>query len=233
MPAFLIEFIRFDQLFGQTPLETQQERWNRIFEGHATMRPIYDDWLDKYADVFNASKDTPIIDLGCGFGNNTLYLYERGHQVISCDFAEAALKRLSCFVPNPVTRLFDLRQRFPVRDSAAKIVVADLCLHYFSQAETLGIIAEIRRILGDGGWLFSRVNSVNDINYGAGEGTAIEPFYFEQDGNRKRFFTEASLRAFFAEWKIIALQEYAMSRYGKLKIVWELAATKQINFLCR
>ena len=149
-------------------METQQERWNRIFEESETKRPVYDDWLAKYGEVFDASKDTPIIDLGCGFGNNTFYLYERGYQVISCDFAEAALQRLSHFVPNSVTRLFDLCSRFPFEDGAAKIVVADLCIHYFSEAETKGIIAEIRRVLSDGGWLFSRVNSVKDLNYGAG-----------------------------------------------------------------
>jgi len=207
-------------------LETQQERWNRIFEGYGTKRPIYDDWLDKYSEILSTSKGTPVIDLGCGLGNNTLYLYEQGYQVISCDFAEAALQRLSHFLPNLITRLFDLRSRFPFQDGAARIVVADLCLHYFSEAETTGIIAEIRRILGDGGWLFSRVNSVNDIYYGAGEGTAIEPLYYEQNGERKRFFDESSLRVFLAEWKVKALHEYVMSRYGKPKMVWELAAQK-------
>jgi len=210
----------------KSPLEIQKERWNRIFEAYGTKPPIYDDWLDKYSDIFDASKDTPIIDLGCGSGNNTLYLDKQGYQVISCDFVEAALQRLSHFIPNPVTRLFDLCRRFPFEDGIAKIVVADLCLHYFSEAETMSIIAEIRRILSNGGWLFSRVNSVKDIYYGAGEGTAIESSYYEQDGGRKRFFDEASLRAFFAEWKIKALHECEMNRYEKPKIVWELAAHK-------
>ena len=208
------------------PLENPQKRWNRIFGDYGTERPVYDDWLDKYGEVFAASKDTPIIDLGCGSGNNTLYLHEQGYQVISCDFAEAALQRLAHFVPNPVTRLFDLRSRFPFENGVAKIVVADLCLHYFSEAETVGIIAEIRRILSDGGWLFSRVNSVNDIYYGAGEGIEIESFYYEQNGDRKRFFDEASLCVFFAEWRIKALHECTMNRYEKPKIVWELAAQK-------
>jgi SAM-dependent methyltransferase len=164
--------------------------------------------------------------LGCGSGNNTLYLYEHGYQVISCDFAEVALERLSHFIPNPITRLFDLRSRFPFADGEAKIVIADLCLHYFSEFETRGIIAEIRRILSDDGCLFTRVNSVKDIYYGAGEGTAIESFYYEQNGDRKRFLDEASLRAFFAEWKIKALHECEMIRYEKPKIVWELVAQK-------
>lgn len=206
------------------PQETQKERWNRIFAACGTTPPVYDDWLDKYTVVFDAAKDTPVIDLGCGSGNNTLYLSEHGYRVISCDFAEAALQRLFHFIPNPVTQLFDLRSRFPFPDGAARIVVADLCLHYFSKAETMGIIAEIRRILSNDGWLFSRVNSVKDIYYGAGEGTAIEACYYEQMEGRKRFFDEKSLNAFFAEWSIKALHECEMRRYEKPKIVWELAA---------
>jgi SAM-dependent methyltransferase len=207
-------------------MEIQRERWNRIFEEYGTKRPIYDNWLDKYGGVFDAHKDAPVIDLGCGSGNNTLYLYEKGYQVISCDFAEAALQRLSHFISNPVTRLFDLRSRFPFEDCAAKIVVADLCLHYFSEADTMGILAEIRRILTEDGWLFARFNSVKDIHYGAGEGTAIESFYYEKNGSRKRFFDEASLRAFFAEWKIKTLHECEVTRYEEPKVVWELAAQK-------
>ncbi len=204
----------------------QQKRWNRIFQDYGTQRPVYDDWLDKYREVLDASSDTPIIDLGCGFGNNTLYLHEHGYQVISCDFAEAALERLPHFIPDPATRLFDLRHRFPFDDGAARIVIADLCLHYFSRAETISVIAEIRRILIDGGGLFSRVNSTNDVYHGAGEGTEIEPLFYEQNDSRKRFFDEASLRDFFAEWKITSLRECEMLRYDKPKMVWELAARK-------
>ncbi len=172
------------------------------------------------------SKDTPVIDLGCGAGNNTLYLCERGNRVISCDFANAALERLSHFIPNPDTRLFDLRGRFPFEDGAAKIVVADLCLHYFSKAETSGVIAEIRRILRDGGWLFSRVNSVKDVHHGAGKGDVIEPSYYELNGERKRFFDEASLRSLFCEWEIRSLHECKIMRFEKPKVAWELAAQK-------
>jgi hypothetical protein len=106
---------------GRTPLRTQRERWNRIFNDYGTKRPPYDGWLGKYTDIFNASKETPVIDLGCGSGNNTLYPHEQAYQVIACDFAEAALQRLSHFIPNPVTQLFDLRSRSPLNDGAAKI----------------------------------------------------------------------------------------------------------------
>jgi hypothetical protein len=88
------------------------------------------------------------------------------------------------------------------------------------------ILAEIRRILSEGGWLFSRVNSVKDVYHGAGEGTVIEPFYYEQNGNRKRFFDEPSLHSFLAEWEIKTLRECEMKRYDKPKIVWEFAAQK-------
>jgi hypothetical protein len=51
----------------------------------------------------------------------------------------------------------------------------------------------------------------------AQEGMAIEPFYFEQNGERKRFFDEPSLRV-FAEWKI---RRFAVQNEPeKPKIVW-------------
>ena len=59
----------------------------------------YDSWLDNYSDVIDGCQ-SEIIDLGCGVtGNNTLYLIQKGKKVISCDFAEEALKVIDENIP--------------------------------------------------------------------------------------------------------------------------------------
>lgn len=45
------------------------------------------------------------------------------------------------------------------------------------------ILNEIRRILVPGGHLLARVNSINDVNHGAGQGTEVEHhLYRTEDG---------------------------------------------------
>ena len=70
--------------------------WNNLHKNFAlNNKPKYDEWLDEFETII-LNVETEIIDLGCGVtGNNTLYLLEKRKKVISCDFAEEALKKLT------------------------------------------------------------------------------------------------------------------------------------------
>ncbi len=200
--------------------------WNEQYMASGNKSVIYDLWLDKYEPILHASKDTPIIDLGCGLGNDTLYLYERHYKVISCDYSEEALKKLELFIENPITKLFNMKDGLPFESESAKVVIADLSLHYFSWSETKKIVNEIKRVLKENGFLLLRVNSVKDTNYGAGKGIIIEKNYYNIDGHLKRFFDREQLEKLFIDWKIKYNKEYEMNRYTNSKILWEMAVQK-------
>ena len=65
--------------------------WSKSRKG----KPVYDQWLDEYLRIIN--QDDTILDLGCGNGANTLYLIERGYQVLSVDYALEALQNVKDF----------------------------------------------------------------------------------------------------------------------------------------
>lgn len=209
-----------------TAHETEQAYWNRAFGKLDIGRPKYDDWLDRHAELLQRSASVPVVDLGCGYGCDTLYLTERGFQVISCDLSDEALRRIREHIPAVETRQLNMLDGLPFADASVRVIVADLSLHYFSWRDTVRVAADIRRVLGHGGVLLARFNSVRDVNYGAGVGTEVEPGYFEHEGRRKRFFTEEDLRKLFApsDWELQDLQETDMLRYGAPKKCWELAA---------
>lgn len=207
-------------------MEDARIYWNKHYMAGGNKSVIYDLWLDKYESILHASKDIPIIDLGCGLGNDTLYLYERQYKVISCDYSEEALKKLELFMDNPITKLFNMKDGLPFESESVKVVIADLSLHYFSWAETKKIVNEIKRVLKENGFLLLRVNSVKDTNYGAGKGIIIEKNYYNIDGHLKRFFDREQLEKLFIDWKIKYSKEYEMNRYINSKILWEMAVQK-------
>lgn len=99
-------------------------------------------------------------------------------------------------------------------DESFELVIADLCIHYFREKDTIKNIDEIRRVLKDGGHLIFRVNSIHDVNHGAGKGTDIEPHLFEtSDGRLKRFFDDEDAKSFFKDFHIEYLNEKIMTRY--------------------
>lgn len=207
-------------------MNSQKEFWNMLYGSVQDRKLQYDLWLDKYADLLSKSKDLPIIDLGCGLGNNTLYLTERSYKVIPCDFSEEALKGLNKIIDNLDTKCFDFRDGLPFASGSTKVIIADLSLHYFTWSETLKILKEIQRVLMSGGVLLCRVNSTKDMNYGAGHGTQLEKNYYNIEGKLKRFFDEEQLRELFEEWEIQYIKETEINRYKMRKVLWELSLKK-------
>jgi SAM-dependent methyltransferase len=195
--------------------------WNQSFS-RPKLRPIYDDWLDKHSNELNNSNDMPIVDLGCGIGNNTLYLLERNYQVVSCDISEVALHKLRTFIPNAVTRQFDMIKGIPFEDSSVRIIIADLSLHYFSEEDTFNLLNDLNRILETHGLLICRLNSVKNLK-------EDQEYFLEVGGLWRRYFDEDQINYFFdsTHWEIIYMKENIMNRYSTNKVVWEISMRKK------
>lgn len=192
--------------------------------------PVYDNWLDNYKEVLDSNKNSEILDLGCGIGADTLYLNERGFNVLSCDFSLEALKNIEENIINSKTMYLDMLDKFPFEDESFLLIIADLSLHYFDNETTIHIMNEIRRILKKNGILLSRVASVNDFNFGAGIGEELEKnFYFEGDYT-KRFFDREDVNKYFGIIGEVESFETSMIRneeeYSKPKILYQIKVKK-------
>ncbi|WP_028551720.1 class I SAM-dependent methyltransferase [Paenibacillus sp. UNC451MF] len=201
--------------------------WNHIYTDLELSRPEYDEWLIKHESILEGSRNIPIIDLGCGAGGDSLFLTERGYRVIACDWSEEALSKLQLHIPLAETCKVDLREELPFLSDSAQVIIADLSLHYFSWKKTELILQELQRVLLPGGHLLCRVNSIHDIHFGAGEGIEIEPNYYEQNGQYKRFFDKDQVIQLFKRWSLVYYLETTMNRYHKPKRLWEIAAVNQ------
>lgn len=180
-----------------------------------------DDWLEQFDSIIEAC-NMPILDLGCGSGNDTLYFIEKGKKVIACDQSLNAINNIQKNFPEALdAKCFNMLDGFEFEDDFFGIICADLSLHYFTESDTRKILKEIRRILVPGGHLFVRVNSVNDINHGAGQGIEVEHhLYRTEEGMLKRFFDEVDVKRLFSDFKIVFCEEQKMLRYSSEKIVF-------------
>lgn len=102
----------------------------------------------------------------------------------------------------------------PLDDNSADLIIADLSLHYFNKNDTIYIINEIKRVLSNNGHLIFIVNSINDVNHGAGKGKEVEKNLFLTNDNRlKRFFDIEDINYFFGSFEIAYIKEEIMTRY--------------------
>lgn len=193
--------------------------------------PVYDLWLDEYKNILDENKDNEILDLGCGIGADTLYLLERGYNVLSCDFSVEALKSIENNIPNSKTFYLDMMKKFPIDDKKYSLIIADLSLHYFNNETTIHIMKEIKRILKDGGVLLARVASVNDFNFGAGQGEKQENNCYFEGAYTKRFFDLEDVNKYFSIIGDVEAKESQMTRdeeeYSKSKVLYTIKVEKR------
>lgn len=192
--------------------------------------PVYDNWLDVYNEVLDSNKNSEILDLGCGNGADTLYLIEKGFNVLSCDFSTEALNNIKNSISKSKTMYLDMIDNFPFKDESFSIIIADLSLHYFDNEITIHIMNEIKRVLKNDGVLLARVASVNDFNFGAGVGEQLEKnFYFEGDYT-KRFFDFEDVNKYFGIIGQVEFSETSMIRneeeYSKPKMLYTVKVKK-------
>lgn len=201
------------------------EMWDNWSKKRSSI-PVYDLWLDEYKDILEQNKKNTILDLGCGIGADTLYLLERGYDVLSCDFSNEALKSIRDNIPNSKTLYLDMMKDFSIEDNSYSLIIADLSLHYFDNATTIHIMNEIKRILKQDGILLARVASVNDFNFGAGVGQELEKNYYFEGDYTKRFFDLEDVNKYFGIIGSVETEETQMTRneaeYSKPKMLYKI-----------
>ena len=221
----LFLFVCYNENIGEENMKFK-DFWDNAQATYSTNGEEYSSWLDKYAERFSMC-ETKVLDLGCGIGYDSEYLTKKGLEVIAGDFSEVALRRLRERVPNVKTIILDISEPLPFEDSSFDLIIADLSLHYFDEKTTGKIMGEIKRILTSRGCLLARVNSIYDVNHGAGDGEKLEENYYFVGGYNKRFFTLVDAKKFFSIIGKVEANEENMSRYNKPKMVIEVEAEKQ------
>jgi SAM-dependent methyltransferase len=177
-----------------------------------------DTWLERHTGQLT---QTPRLELGCGEGRDSQWLFSHGVDVIAADLAADALKAHATRLPNVPRVRLDLGLPLPFAPGTFGTVIASLSLHYFSRANTARVFDAIRACLRGGGILLLRVNSTRDVYFGARGHAEIEPNFYRVRTRTKRFFEAADIEQLAATgWALDLLEAATIDRYDRPKHVW-------------
>ena len=190
--------------------------------------PGRDPWLDPWLPLITErAAGAPVLEIGCGSGADTATLCDAGLQVLAFDLSAEAIERARQRVPGARFLVRDVRDDFPVGPGGTGVVVASLSLHYFGWAETQALFERVRRTLWPGGLLVCRLNSTEDVHFGAVGHETIEPLYYRVDGQPKRFFDRTSVDAVLAAgWAPLSVAHKLTDKYLRPKALWEIVCTR-------
>jgi SAM-dependent methyltransferase len=140
-----------------------------------------------------------VLDLGCGYGRDSLYFAQQGFEVVALDCSPAAIAMLQnrlagLELAGRITPIVaDALQGIPAPDGHFDAVYAYLffCLA-FTDADLTRLFAECARVLKPDGLLAGTVRSDRDPSYGKGE--LVEPDMFALPNAVRHFFRKEYLR---------------------------------------
>lgn len=202
--------------------------WDQVFSRLDGSSGGEDAWLQRWRNLLEADRTAPVLDLGCGAGEDARSLTRWGLEVVAADFSREALKLTLRRAPEARTQRLDLTRGLPFPDAHFGAIVASLSLHYFPWQKTVEILWDVRRCLVPGGYLLARVNSTRDARYAAAEKEELEPNFYLVDGHPRRLFDRRSVDALFARgWDLTSVAERTTGRYGDEKTLWEVVAKKR------
>ena len=127
-----------------------------------------------------------------------------------------------------------MSERLPFGDKQFDAVMSNVAAHMFSDEVTRRLLAEVKRVLRDGGLVLLHVNSDADRELRAPRRPVkveLEPNYvLEESGQTVRFFSRDYLRSILADWTVheIVHVEIPNSATGRpSKRVWRIVATRE------
>lgn len=188
-----------------------------------------DPWLDRWLPLISQRGiSSPVLEIGCGFGDDTVTLIQAGLNVLAFDLSPECVATAQQRAPKALIECRDTRDPLPDAAINLELIVASLSLHYFPWAETQAIVHRIWNGLRPGALFLCRLNSSEDVNFGAGQGELIEENFYQDQGHHKRFFDPASVDKLFGEqWHRISVHHMTSHKYIKPKAMWELVLEKR------
>lgn len=154
-------------------------------------------------------KGQSLLDLGCGYGIDSLFFARKGVKVTALDFSSSSVAYLQEHLTkdtekNVTVMQHDLSKKLPFPDNSFDAVYAHLSIHYFDDATTQKIVDEVRRVLKPRGLFFVKCKSVDDALYGKGKKVGEDMFLEEYV---RHFFRKDFMASLLSKWDIVMLRK--------------------------
>ncbi|MBD9105305.1 class I SAM-dependent methyltransferase [bacterium] len=173
---------------------------NNYWDGIYWEKHIKEDDLDNIEDnwILDYMKYLPktgnLLDLGCGVGQYSIYFYNLGYNVSSCDISSKALEILNEKNKNIKMKIQDMNKPLDYKDNEFDIVFANLSIHFLSDENTKSLLGEIKRILKPNGIFIGSVNSTKAYEFIKDHIIKLEDNYYDSNGRTVRLLMKSHLK---------------------------------------
>lgn len=217
------------QDFSRFPGEKATARGSRAGVEESQMgNPLYWDeryregrfeWGDKRTLVAEVARDAmekrgfkSVLDVGCGYGRDCIYLARTGFDVVGIDVSAEALRLARDWANSDGLKIDFMHMDITdnsFEDSRFDTVIMFNTFHFMLEKVREKSISEIYRILRSGGLFVQAMFSRREKGFGQGREVEANTFEFKR-GRQVHFFSGDEIRNAFARFTIERLDEVAI-----------------------
>ncbi len=220
-------------------MEANREAWEREYQNFSLLNRAFSPTLQSNLSDFlrwlrrqhNFSlEDARILDLGSGVGRNAIELARRGAQVTGLEFSPraVAIARERSAVANVSVDylIHDVGMPYPFPDQSFELVFDVTCTNSLSRVGREVYLAETRRVLAPGGWLFVRALALDGDRHAATllkrfPGAEPDTYVLPELGVTERVFRRedflATYQPYFKVVELIKISRYVTFKERKYK----------------
>lgn len=189
------------------------KNWHRTKEG------TVDEDMPKLAKEFKQHGISKILDLGCGSGRHSVFFAGKGFEVFGFDFSEDSVGRAKEILQRlnlrANLRVWDMTNPLPYGDQFFDVVISTRVFHHSKMEIIKRVIAEIKRVLRQGGYVYIQVPIMEKVQKYIKQGgkfDEIEPGTFvplegSEKGVPHHNFTREELLGLFDDLEVKSLSE--------------------------
>lgn len=178
----------------------------------------------KYAEIKEVlfPRQSIVVDLGGGTGNDAIYFLEKGHSVIILDISEYALQKsiekskAKHLEKNLITKQVDFGlHQMPIKPNSVDIAYSRISLNYFGNDHTARLFKDVYDILKKEGTAYLTFKSPDDVEeykYLKDRSSMYEENVFIFHGQLKSRFSKDQLRNMLDE---AGIQKYEIRQYSE------------------
>jgi ubiquinone/menaquinone biosynthesis C-methylase UbiE len=194
--------------------KTVKDLWNKVYEGDVKNQ-AFNLFIKKQIDFFcsKLDKKSKILDIGCGNGEKTNYIFNKGYSVTGIDSSteaiEYARKNFSSikFVVGDVTKLL-------FEDSSFDAVISIAIYHCLLTKQRRDYIKQVKRVLKKGGLFYQLTLSSRDETKIGGE-EIEERTFINNHGLSFHLSTLEELKKEFSEFEVLNLKHHQKVKQKK------------------
>ncbi len=159
----------------------------------------------KFLSKINLNKGA-LLDVGCGYGRDSIFFQNKGYDVVGIDFSEEAIKLGNEMYPGVKLEQNDM-EMLDYKMASFDIIFGNFFLHLFVNLEKRRSLAKIcYDLLKPRGYFFHSVASIDDSDYAKGQKIS-ENLVINDRGVKKYYYSKDILKKEFDFFNILEINE--------------------------